>query len=82
MKEYYIVSNEHTEGLVRAFWKDEGRGYTINLEEAGLFILEEYNDEYPLVTKDDLRQMTQADDFMIHKDNLELLGKKMICILN
>lgn len=80
-KEYYLVSNEKTDGFVRTFWRPEGRGYTINLDEAGLYSLD-YSKEYPLIDRSNIGERGRFDDFYIHRDDIELIGKKMACILN
>jgi hypothetical protein len=76
---YYIVSNKHTEGYIRTFWKSNDCGYTMNLNDAGLYDLSK---RYPLITKDNLQDRGKYDTYYISVDDIELIGKKMICILN
>lgn len=78
-KKYYIVSNKHTEGYIRTFWKFNNDGYTINLNEAGKYNLDE---KYPLITKNNIKDWGEYDTFYIAVEDVELLGKRMICILN
>lgn len=78
-KKYYIVSNKHTEGWTRTFWRPNDNGYTINLNEAGLYDL---GKRYPLITKDNIKDWGEYDTFYIDVNDVELLGKKMTCVLN
>jgi hypothetical protein len=75
----YVVSNKHTEGYTRTFWKPRSSGYTIDLNQAGIY---EPDNRYPLITKDNLKDRGKYDTYYIPVDEVELLGKKMICILN
>lgn len=78
-KLYYIVSNKHTEGYIRTFWRANSNGYTLNLDEAGKY---ELDNKYPLITKDNASDWGLYDTFYIAVEDVELLGKKMTCILN
>lgn len=79
MKKYYLVSNKHTSGYVRTFWKPDGNGYTVNLDEAGLYDL---TNKYPLITKENLSTRGKYETYFIAIEDIELIGKKMTCILN
>lgn len=78
-KEYYIVSNKHTEGYIRTFWRAKNNGYTINLDEAGIYKLD---DRYPIITKHNLADKGKYGTYYIAVEDVELLGKRMTCILN
>ena len=76
---YFIVSNKHTNGYLRTFWKPNDNGYTINLDEAGVYHLD---NRYPLVTKDNLNDRGKYETYFIAVKDIELIGKRMTCILN
>lgn len=81
--EYYIVSNKHTDGLIRTFWASDNNEYTINLDEAGIYTQKDVDKkDYPLITKDNLNDKCLYDTYFINTKDIELIGKKMTCILN
>lgn len=79
-KKYYIVSNKHTEGYTKTFWRPNSNGYTINLDEAGTYNKED--EKYPIINKANLSNWGKYDNFLIAVEDIELLGKRMVCILN
>jgi len=86
---YYIYSYKHTNGLVHTFWGPNRGGYTIDLNQAGIYYIEDCindTDYYPLVhTKESLQRYIKAgyDNFYIKEADIEkVLDKKMICVLN
>lgn len=79
MNKCYIVSNKHTEGYTRTFWRPDSNGYTINLDEAGIY---ELDNKYPLITKENLKDRGKYETYYIAVEDVELIGKRMTCILN
>lgn len=83
MKNYYIVSNKQADGATKIFWKENGCGYTLNLDEAGIYTEEDVERmKYKVISKDNLREQWRYDNFFIEVTDIELLGKKMTCIYN
>jgi hypothetical protein len=81
--QYYIISNKLTKGLTRTFWKANSDGYTIDLGEAGIYTEDDIEfKRYPLITKENLSNWGSYDNFFIAVEDVQLLGKKMICIMN
>lgn len=80
---FYIVSNEHTHDIVRTFWKENSNGYTVNLNEAGIYTYEKVEKlGFPIINEDNINMRGKYRDFAISVKDVELIGKKMICILN
>ena len=75
---YYIIDNE-SQSFMRLFWKPNNRGYTLNLDEAGVY---DRDEAYILITKDNLREQRESRTFQIAVNDLHLLGKKITCIRN
>lgn len=75
---YYIIDNE-SQSFMRLFWKPNNRGYTLNLDEAGIY---DRDEAYILITKDNLRKQRESRTFQIAVNDLHLLGKKITCIRN
>ena len=75
---YYIIDNE-SQSFMRLFWKPNNRGYTLNLDEAGVY---DRDEAYILITKDNLREQRESRTFQIAVSDLHLLGKKITCIRN
>lgn len=69
-KKFYIWSKKHTQGYNHIFWGPNKCGYTI---------------EFPVITKENLHEMKYHDEhtsFAIAVEDVELLGKKMVCVMN
>lgn len=93
-KRYYIYSHKHTSGWNRTFYRPNHSGYTINLEEAGIYTEADYEKDKkynPIITsRAMLNYLTRKniahnayDTFYIPVDRVfEILGKKMVCVLN
>ena len=79
-KNYYIVCNKHASGFTRLFWKSDSCGYTKDLNEAGIYKGNEM--KLPIISKENLNDKGKYDNFFITVEDVELLGKKMACILN
>ncbi len=80
---FYIISNEHTHDIVRALWKADNNGYTFDLKEAGIYTLEQVEKlGFPIVDGSNLNMIGKYNDFAISVKNIELIGKRMVCILN
>jgi hypothetical protein len=80
-QEYYLVSNEHTYNYpVRSFWCPNANGYTLDLNHAGLYTKDWGG--YPTISKKNIEEANKHEDFLIHKDEIALLGKVMKCVQN
>ena len=82
---YYIVCNRYTDGWVKMFWRHPFNGYTRDLNIAAKHTLKEVEDRnyrFPIITEETISENGKYDDFLIAENDVELLGKKMICILN
>jgi len=79
MKEYYIVSNKHARAQEYhwLFWSIDARGYTFDLNKAGLF-KKDYG--YSIIDKTNMTDRCKHENFMIHKDDLYLLGPIQKCV--
>jgi len=86
---YYIYSAKHTEGAVRVFWKPNRQGYTIDLNEAGVYSTEDMIRDkkfYPLITslvETYSYQNDGFDTFYVKKKDIEkVFRKKIVCVRN
>jgi len=87
MEHYFIWSKKWTRGeYVRTFWRPEEKGYTIDLNQAGIYNLQEIkNLGFPILTKKTAKRLKYTghyDSIAVATDDIELLGRKMECILN
>jgi hypothetical protein len=82
-KYFYIVSNRHTDGIVRTLWRPNSNGYTIDLDEAGLYTEDEIKaKEMPIISNLNIHDKGKYSNFAIRVIDIEIIGKKMTCILN
>jgi hypothetical protein len=80
-KQYYIVSNKHSDGYTRTFWGPDECGYTTNLELAGVYNEDIFESRpYPLVDESNIKYAWKYETYFIETSNVELLGKKITCI--
>ena len=83
-KSYYIWSRKWTEGWVNTFWRPGNCGYTIDLNQAGIYSKKDIGG-FPVLTRKNIKKLKYSkshDTFCIAVEDVELLGKKMVCILN
>ncbi len=83
-KKYYIWSKKWTDDYNHKFWGPNKSGYTRDLNDAGVFTEDEIA-EFPVITKENLHEMkchSRETSFAIAVEDVELLGKKMVCVLN
>ena len=85
-KKYYIVNNRYSQGKeYRLFWGTEYCGHTVDLNKAGVYYENELltsGHDFPEINKDNIKDWGKYDDFIIATHDIELLGRKMECILN
>lgn len=87
---YYIYSYKHSDAYsnIQTFWKPNSVGYTDDLEKAGIYTQDDYNDlkeKYPLIESGDMLQDyidNGYDTFFIKVEDVEFLGKKKLIIFN
>jgi len=85
---YYIVSykERHTRDIVWYFWRPESKGYTVNLDEAGLFDVNYFNSQqHPIIDKNNKERVLCDKDvctFLIAQEDIELIGAKITCIMH
>lgn len=87
-KFYYIWSKKHFDNGNLVFWGPGFSGYTVDLNNAGIFTLDEvakssYN--FEIITKENVHQVKSSskylnDSFLIACDDVELLGRKILKI--
>ena len=87
-KKYYIWSRKHTKDYNCIFFGPHWSGYARDLNFAGIYSEEDMQkdvEHYPLITRENIREIKHSPGhsaFYIAVEDVELLGKKMICILN
>lgn len=85
-EQYYIWSRKWTTGDAHIFWRENRKGYTRDLDEAGRYLKEELDIKWPIITKDNINEIRFADGehhdntFAIDVNDVELLGKRMVII--
>ena len=72
MKYYLIEKQKSNEGVV-LFWKADGRGYTSNFDDAGLYDWDYVKDAY---------LGKSSGTFAIEKDKLEIMMKTIKIVYN
>jgi hypothetical protein len=85
-QKYYIWSKKHTHGINHVFWGPNHSGYTINLDEAGVYSRSELRHDIPVMTPQNFKKLYREpqndQSYAIPVEMVEQLGKKMTCILN
>lgn len=71
MKKYFIIDDEGGRELL--FWRPNREGYTTNLKEAGIYDGNE-EDSYPIIDKNNLKDIPKSKPFYIDINDIELLG--------
>jgi hypothetical protein len=87
-KFYYVWSKKHSNGSDLEFWGPSFSGYTSNLDDAGIYTLEDIlksSSRFETITKETVRQIVSSkenrdDSFLIACDDVQLLGKKVVKI--
>lgn len=84
-KKYYIWSKKHTDGINCVFWGPNESGYTVNLNEAGVYDRGEIRPSIAVMTRENFKKLysepKDGQSYAIAVEDVTLLGKKMTCIL-
>jgi hypothetical protein len=76
---YYIACPKHMGKENHwIFWKPKAAGYTYDLNEAGLYP-DNYRN-YPIIVSK-RPPWGKYDNFLIHKDNVHILGRVQSCVI-
>jgi hypothetical protein len=87
-KFYYIWSKKHSKGFDFVFWCPSFSGYTSNLDDAGIYTIDEIQKSsyrFETITKENIRKIKSGkenrnDSFLIACDDVQLLGRKVVKI--
>ena len=78
--EYYIITMRHKPEDYYEFWRSDNNGYTFDIKQAGLYSRKSHM--FEVMNKKNRNELLKSyTDFFIHKDNLDLIGKKAEVLL-